>query len=376
MLRFIIILFLLPAQTALASDWDPMCNAEVYDRADWIVVGALQDKQESSTWTITVEETIKGHPPKSFSIPTNRWLFNHVKDGQRYLFAVSTVDKPHLFHFECLRGAVQGKAEMVATKKLVDDPAVAILDSTRTLDADVAYIIGQRYAPPMSNPGRQPVLRVQALNYLRRCLEGDDAEVQLEALKAVRRMGDRSLEADIIKRLNEKTPIDKIIYLIRPMIGYLEEGGTEAGRKHLENLLQRCASDYPKTFQFADPCAEALGRIGHPDSVPILESAAEHGVSGAISALSLVGTMGSFDTLYKTYVSSKKPNLRSLTMCWLIRRSNRPVEQWMDPGDANEDHAATKSKWTQWYAKHREGMKIVRDFQSARGEWEQERTSP
>ncbi|MEQ8789009.1 MAG: hypothetical protein RIC55_22040 [Pirellulaceae bacterium] len=373
---FVILLLSLAASTALAEDWAPIPDIEVYDRADWIVVGTLHEQGEGAdfTWRISSEETIKGDPPMSFSLTPNRFLFSGVaEDGKRFLFAVGTVaGRHHLFHPACLRDAAQGKADMTAAKKLLDDPADAILDPKRPPDADVAYLLGQRYAPG-ANIWVQPVTRIQAMDYLRRALDTDDANTLLQVLEAVRRTGDRSLEADIIERLNKETPA----YAINPMVGYLEEGGTAAGRKHLESLLQRSSPDYPEGHQIADPCAQALGRIGHADSLPYIERAAEHGVQRAIEALIHHGDIDSFDMLYKAYIAAKEPGSQPNAMHWLVRRSNRPVEAWMHPTTySTDDGVAMKSKWRDWWTKHRKGMEIVRDIHAARRAWQRERAAP
>lgn len=194
----------------------------------------------------------------------------------------------------------------------------------------------------------------------------------LEVLKALRRTGDRSLETDIITRLNVETPA----YAVNPMVGYLEEGGTASARKHLEALLELSAPGYPKGHQIADPCAQALGRIGHPDSIPFIKRAAAHGVQRAIEALILHGDMDSFDLLFQTYMAAKQPGTQPNTLNWLVRRSNRPVEAWMHPSTyTSDDGIAMKSKRTAWWEKHREGMEIVRDIHAAQRAWKPERAS-
>lgn len=372
--RFVFVLLFLPAPDGVAADWAPMLDVEIYERADWIVVGTLreQGKAPGFTWRITVEDTIKGRPPKSFSVAGNKFLVGDIA-GNRSLFAVSTAaDRQYLFHPACVRDAAKGKADMAAAKKLLDDPAAAILDPTLLPDANLAYIIGERYAPG-ANIWTQPVTRIQAMNYLRRALHTDDANAMLHVLKALRRTGDRSLEADIIERLNVESPA----YAIDPMVGYLEEGGTTSARKHLEALLELSAPGYPKAHQLADPCAQALGRIGHPDSIPFIKRAAAHGVQRAIEALTHHGDMDSFDMLFRNYIDAKKPVSQPNALHWLVRRSNRPVEAWMHPASyTTDDGIAMKSKWTAWWEQHRKGMEIVRDIHAAQREWRRERASP
>ena len=372
--RYIFLLLFLSASAAMADNWAPMLDVEVYERADWIVVGTLheQGKDQAFTWRITVEDTIKGRPPKSFSVMPNKFMFGEIA-GKGFLFAVSTsADQQHLFHPACLRDAEKGKADMAAAKKLLDDPAAAILDPTRPPDANVACIIGSRYAPT-ANIWTQPVTRMQAMGYLQRALQTDDANTMLEVLEALRRTGDRSLEADIIMRLNVETPA----YAISPMVAYLEEGGTTSGRMHLEALLEFTAPGYPKTHQLADPCAEALGRIGHPDSIPCIERAAEHGTQRAIEALIHLGDMDSFDMLFRTYIAAKQPGSQPNALHWLVRRSNRPVEAWMHPSTyTSNDGTAMKLKWTAWWEQHRKGMKVVLDIHAAQRAWKGGRASP
>jgi len=369
MVRLIVLLLFLQGAAARAGDWAPMLDVEVYERADWIVVGTLREQGEGTaiSWRVTAEKTIKGEPKRSFLVTPNKWMFGDLaKNGGRFLFAVEMIaGRPYLFHPSCVRDADQGIADLASAKELLDDLAPAILDPKRPPDADVAYIIGQRYAVG-ANIWNQPVTRIQALDYLRRALDIDDPNALLEVLKALRRTGDRSLESDIIKRLNLQTEH----FAIEPMVGYLEEGGVASGRKHLEAMLERSSPDYPKNHHLADPCAQALGRIGHADSIPFIERAAEREVQRAIEALIHLGDIDSFDMLFRTYIAAKQPGAQPNAMHWLVRRSNRPVEAWMHPSTyTTNDGIAMKSKWQAWWAKHREGMEIVRDFHAARRAW-------
>lgn len=167
LLRSLFVLLFLPSPAVVAEDWAPMLDVEVYERADWIVVGTVQEQGEAPdfTWRITVEDTIKGRPPKSFSVVPNKFMFGGIA-GKRFLFAVSTVaNQQRLFHPACLRDATKGKADIAAAKKLLDDPAAAILDPARPPDAELAYIIGERFALG-ANIWTQPITRIQAMDYL------------------------------------------------------------------------------------------------------------------------------------------------------------------------------------------------------------------
>lgn len=90
LLQFMLLFLLTPA--AAAADWAPMLDVEVYERADWIVVGTLHEQGQDTdfTWRIMVEDTIKGHPPQSFSVVPNKFMFGDIA-GKRFLFAVRSV---------------------------------------------------------------------------------------------------------------------------------------------------------------------------------------------------------------------------------------------------------------------------------------------
>ncbi len=192
----------------------------------------------------------------------------------------------------------------------------------------------------------------------------------LETLKAMRRIEDTSLEADVRKLLTTKTPA----WAVHAMVHYLKETEVPEAIRHLEVLLRTTAPKYPAQHQISDTCAEALGQLGNPESVATLEAAARHGVQRAIEALIIHGTVDSFDMLFKSYQSATDPGSQPNALHWLVRRSNRQVEAWMHPTTYSTDRGrAMKAKWNDWWKNHREGFVIVRSAEEAGALWDKER---
>ena len=87
---------------------------------------------------------------------------------------------------------------------------------------------------------------------------------------------------------------------------------------------------YPKGYALADAAAKALGNIGHKQSLPVLERAAEHGVQRAIEAVAAVGNTQSFETMLTALQGNpERCAYIDFALYWLVRRSNQKTEAWM-----------------------------------------------
>ena len=140
-------------------------------------------------------------------------------------------------------------------------------------------------------------------------------------------------------------------------------------------LLKDAAPGYPKNW-ISGEAATALGRIGDPRSLPTLEWAACQGIDGAIDAIGRrLGRAESFDILQKAARKApKKCAYMTFAFEWLVRRSNKPFEPWMENSVWSRPIGEKRlTRWFAWWDANGEGFEIVRTYREAHAAYVEER---
>ncbi len=208
----------------------------------------------------------------------------------------------------------------------------------------------------------------QAAGYLRARLESDDPEIVLAAIAALARMHDVEAVSPIISLLDAKN--EDIAVASARFLGWSR---SSQAVEPLCKVLTANAASYPTNHRLSDASSRALRWIGDDRAVPSLEAAATHRVECAYEALITLGRQNSFEAVLQSEEDGL-PTMAGVCLYWLIRRSNLPLEKWMQMPSTrlSAERAAT---WRSWWRENRKAFVLVRDSDEAFAIWRKERES-
>jgi hypothetical protein len=207
-----------------------------------------------------------------------------------------------------------------------------------------------------------------AAGYLRARLKSHDPEIVLAAIAALARMHDVEAVPPIISLLDSKS--EDIAVAAASFLGWSRDPRAVTP---LCKVLRANAASYPTNHRLSDASSRALRWIGDDRATPSLEAAATHGVEWAYEALIDLGRKESFDAV----IQSEKddlPCMAGVCLYWLVCRSNRPLEDWMQLPSTDLSPKQVQS-WLSWWRKNKELLTIVRSFDEAKAIWKRERES-
>lgn len=129
-------------------------------------------------------------------------------------------------------------------------------------------------------------------------------------------------------------------------------------------LLERHAPQYPKNHWYSYESARVLGALGDPAAVPYLEDAVRHGVESVYHPLARLGRVESLGIIAGTAPAEGFEARTANPLYFLVLRSNREPEPWMEPKQivSSKANPELKARWQEWWQANREGMVLIRSF--------------
>lgn len=228
-----------------------------------------------------------------------------------------------------------------------------------------SFIIWIEPHPP-DTIGSLPVKK--AADYLRARLKSDDPEIVLGAIAALARMHDVEAVSQIILLLDAKD--ERIAVASADFLGWSRD---RQAVEPLCNVLRKNSSFYPQNHQLSDASSRSLKLIGDIRATPCLEAAATHGVEWAYESLIVLGREESFEAVLQSE-KGYLPCGAGVCLYWLVRRSNRPLEDWMQM-PSTQLTANQVRDWRTWWRDNKASFKIVRTIDEAETIWENEKLS-
>lgn len=132
----------------------------------------------------------------------------------------------------------------------------------------------------------------------------------------------------------------------------------------MSKLLEKHAHEHPKNHWYSYNAARVLGELGDPAAVPYLEDAVQHGVESAYYPLARFGRVKSLGIIVGTAPEEGFEAYAAHPLYFLVLRSNRKPEEWMEPKPTVRVKAnpGLKAKWQGWWQANMDGMNLVRSF--------------
>lgn len=129
-------------------------------------------------------------------------------------------------------------------------------------------------------------------------------------------------------------------------------------------LLERHAPQYPKNHWYSNESARVLGALGDPAAVPYLEDVVRYAVESVCDPLARLGRVESLGIIAGTARAEGFEADTANPLYFLVLRSNREPEPWMEPKQSVSIKAnpELKAKWQEWWQANREGMVLIRSF--------------
>lgn len=349
------------ANSANAANWNPILDTDLVDRADWIVVGRIVEQTQNS-WRIEVDKMIQGEAVEEISIvPISPFKFYALDEPERpRIYGIETREgRNFVFHPACIREP-EDEARLRLARAIFDRPA-DFLDEKRP---EIAFALGRIFEKPETEEAHG-LSRDRAVFYLKNCLKPAEHSLFVEAIRSLQSLEDWSAVPKICELIGGMTGDRDVGRGINSAITYLMKSEKPEAIERLEQLLAETAPAYPASHWLADPAAEALGKIGAPSSLQVIERAAVLGVQRAEEALAHLGTEESFELLLEAYLADEKPGSQPHSLFLLVCRSNRDFENWMYLTSYNwKTLVELKPRWKAWWEANRDGFEIVRSAEA------------
>lgn len=183
--------------------------------------------------------------------------------------------------------------------------------------------------------------------------------VTVAAIMALERMRDVEAVPQVIE-IAEHVDNNHYIAPFR----FLEAAKDPRSLEPMCKLLAKHAHEYPENHWYSSHSARVLGALGDPAAVPYLEDAVQHGVSSAYHPLARFGRVESLGIIVETAPTEGFEAHTAYPLYFLVLRSNREPQPWMEPKQSVSLKAnpELKSKWQDWWQANKEGMNLVRSF--------------
>lgn len=145
---------------------------------------------------------------------------------------------------------------------------------------------------------------------------------------------------------------------------FLEVAKDPRSLEPMLKLLEKHAHEYPENHWYSYHAARVLGALGDPAAVPYLEDAVQHGVESVYHPLARFGRVESLGIIVETAPAEGFEAYTANPLYFLVLRSNREPEPWMEPKYMGryEANPELKAKWQDWWQANKEGKNLVRSF--------------
>lgn len=179
------------------------------------------------------------------------------------------------------------------------------------------------------------------------------------AIKALERMRDAEAVPQVIEIAEH---VDDNYYLAP--FQFLEAAKDPRSLEPMCKLLEKHAHEFPENHWYSYQAARVLGELGDPAALPYLEDAVQYGVESAFHPLARFGRVESLGIIVESApVEGFEANTAN-PLYFLVLRSNREPEPWMEPKRivSGEAHPKLKAKWQDWWQANKNGVNLVRSF--------------
>lgn len=179
------------------------------------------------------------------------------------------------------------------------------------------------------------------------------------AIRALERMRDVDAVPQVIEIAEH---VDNNYYLAP--FRFLEAAKDPRSLESMCKLLEKHAHEHPTNHWYSYQAARVLGELGDPAAIPYLEDAVQYGVESVYHPLARFGRMESLGIIVETAPTKGFEAYTAYPLYFLVLRSNREPQTWMEPKQTGQIKAnpELKAKWQTWWQANKEGMKLVRSF--------------
>lgn len=307
-----------------------------------IVIAAVRERTAESC-TVEVKEVVFGKPIAAMTFHSKRYT--------------SVPDEAGIYFWggsgSCQREPLEKMPEIRAAIEMRTTPEKYINEAEVAYRPDFIELLGWIFR---DHEVVGKVTRKAAIDHLRSILKANDPALVVLAIRVLRIM--EAKESFAVIPLLQHADADIRV----AAAGYL------AAEPHPAALAPLCAilDRLPNSKLRHGPIGEVLRKLDDPRAVPALERAARRGVCMS-AALGRLGTKQSFpillEALFKYDSSDTIDGLRDL-----VRRSNLPVESWMNEVVWTESTGVShKQDWLNWWKQHYTEFEIIKTGKEALG---------
>jgi hypothetical protein len=210
----------------------------------------------------------------------------------------------------------------------------------------------------------------EARAYLRGLIKlGMEAELAQEVFRALALARDLDAIDTVAPLLDAKIkyPNGPDAYLAVKAAQWLGWAGTERANEVLLAYLKKADLDAKGYNPVLNEVSAALYKISDPSSLPLMRELTRRQQHYGTLLIGRIGEAADFKLLLEA--GNAKPTETSATqtaMFWLVKRSNKPVEDWMiSPRWTSEIGQDKQAQWNTWWQANDEDFKVVRSYDAA-----------
>lgn len=214
--------------------------------------------------------------------------------------------------------------------------------------------------------GRGSVGFATASTYLRDRLKSTDPKIREAAVWALARLHELDAVPEVIGLIHDATPDTA-----RAAVIFLERSGDSRAVEPLCRLLD----SLPPPVEYSDlrsAVNKALAALRDPRATLCLERSVAAGDDGSCRPLCIVAREASMDALLASARNRKISRDAVEAMLWLVRRSNKTPEPWMEPPSSTgpELRSIDVGKWQGWWQENQSDFQFVISLEEAGKRWQ------
>lgn len=214
--------------------------------------------------------------------------------------------------------------------------------------------------------GRSSVSFATASTYLRDRLKSPEPKIRRAAIEALARLRELAAVPEVIGMVHDTDPDTA-----RTAVTFLQYSGDARAVEPLCRLLD----SLPSPVEYSDlrsAVNRALAALRDPRATPYLERSVAAGDDNSCYPLMQVAREESMNALLASASNGKLSRDAVDTMFWLVRRSNKTAEPWMEPPSRTgpELRSIDVGEWESWWKENQSDFKFVISLEEATKRWQ------